>query len=558
MKYHGTYVSTRTQIDQLVRSLRPLRAAGVLRTGGWTESVHRLGAVRRWGISLAALVEMGAADFPGRVALIDDAGSLSYAMLRKQAIALAKSLRGRRTAEGRDLESLTIVARNGRGLILPMIAATYLGIGVKLLNPGCSATQLRNTMGEYPSDALFVDAEFAELAELAELPERGGAAPADHTFLTAEWSGDTTGRATLASLIDEGRTTFRHVELPARPVQQPTVIMSSGTRGVPKAVVLPVPRTPKPLGGILDAVPARSGDVIQLHVGIFHAWGWCNLQLALATGSTLIARRCFDPDTEAGDLARYGVSGIISAAVFLRDLLATVDERGLDASAVRYVVTAGSTIPPTLVNALNERFGDGRGVVCNFYGSTEHGQISIGRIEDLLDDPTTAGRPVMGVRLAIIGEDGAPVPQGETGTIYSSNSMTSLGFLSDKDSADVIDGMLSTGDTGFIDEAGRLYVCGRADDMVIRGGENVHPRTIEEFLLTLPEVRDAFVIGHQEDIVATLDASVVLNADISDDAINELVLTNVNEFSGLDHIVRVGALPRNESGKVVPRLLPQT
>ncbi|WP_276651416.1 AMP-binding protein [Corynebacterium vitaeruminis] len=293
-------------------------------------------------------------------------------------------------------------------------------------------------------------------------------------------------------------------------------------------------------------------------MSIFHAWGWCNLQLALATGSTLIARRCFDPDTEASDLARYGVNGIISAAVFLRDLLATVDERGLDASEVRYVVTAGSTIPPTLVNALNERFGDGCGVVCNFYGSTEHGQISIGRIEDLLDHPTTAGRPVMGVRLAIIGEDGAPVPQGGTGTIYSSNSMTSLGFLSDKDSADVIDGMLSTGDTGFIDEAGRLYVCGRADDMVIRGGENVHPRTIEEFLLTLPEVRDAFVIGHQEDIVATLDAYVVLNAEISDDAINELVLTNVNEFSGLDHIVRVGALPRNESGKVVPRLLPQT
>ncbi len=558
MHEHGTHVSVRTQVTQMLESLPPLVRAGVLRTGGPRESAGLIGAMGKWGMSLAALAEMGATSFPGRTALVDDAGSLTYAELRDQARALARSLRTYSDPDGRDISSVSVIARNSRGLVLPLIAAAYLGAEAKILNPGSSLAQLQDIADDYPSSVTFIDAEFGEVLETLR---------ADNRVTVAEWSGDTAGHPSLESLIAAGRREYRHVALPDRPAQKSTVIMSSGTRGVPKAVVLPVPRTPKVLGSILERIPFRSGDVIQLSVGMFHAWGWLNLHISMATGSTLLTRRWFDRDTDIRDITRHRVTGIISAAVYLRQILAGVGAdgadgaEGVDVTGVRYIVSAGNAIPPELVVELNARFGDGEGVVHNFYGSTEHGQITLATAADMVADPTTAGRPGPGVRLAIIGDDGRPVAPGQTGVIYSSNSMTSLGFLSDKDSGDIVDGMLSTGDKGFVDDDGRLYVCGRADDMVIRGGENIHPRAIEEFLLTLPQIRDAFVIGHQDDLVATLNAYIVTepgsgDGDISDRELNDAVLAGVNQFCALDNIVRVQTLPRNDSGKVVPRLLP--
>ncbi|MGP5930717.1 AMP-binding protein [Corynebacterium glyciniphilum] len=551
MHKHGTHVSARTQITQMFGSLKPLVKAGVLRTGGPKESAGLIGAMGRWGMSLAALAEMGATSFPHRTALIDDRGSLSYSELREQARALARSLRTYSDHDGSDISSISVIARNSRGLVLPLIAAAYLGAEAKILNPGSSLAQLQDIAAEYPSSVTFIDAEFDEVLDKLS---------ADNKISVAEWSdaGQASGTSgSLDVLVAAGQREYRHVVLPERPTQKSTVVMSSGTRGVPKAVVLPVPRTPKVLGSILERIPFRSGDVIQLSVGMFHAWGWLNLHISMATGSTLLTRRWFDMDTDIRDISRHKVTGIVSAAVYLRQVLAGVVDNRVDVSGIRYIVSAGNAIPPELVVELNDRFGDGTGVVHNFYGSTEHGQITLATAADMVADPTTAGRPGPGVRLAIIGDDGRELPDGQTGVIYSSNSMTSLGFLSDKDSGDVLDGMLSTGDKGFIDDDGKLYVCGRADDMVIRGGENIHPRTIEEFLLTLPQIRDAFVIGHQDDLVATINAYIITDTDVTDEDLNTAVLSGVNQFCALDNIVRVETLPRNDSGKVVPRLLPE-
>lgn len=560
MHKHNTYVSAQLNVSQMLKSLKPLMRAGVIRTGGLKESKTLIGATNRWGMSLAALVETGAASYPDRTAIIDDDGSLTFTEVRDQGRALAKSLRSLSTADGSDLRSMSLIVRNSRYMVLGLIAAAYNGMETKILNPASSLTQLQNIALEYPSDATLIDAEFTDVIAGLDVENKIITAESSAPESSAPEDADVpsvAGYARAADLIERGATEYRNVALPKHPKQQPTVIMSSGTRGVPKAVMLPVPKTPKVLGSILDKIPFRRNDVIQLSVSMFHAWGWLNLHIGLATGSTLITHRIIEPVRDAAEMEKYRVTAIISAAVYLRDLLDEVEKTGADASTVRFIVSAGNAIPPELVFHLNKRFGDGKGVVHNFYGSTEHGQITVATAEDMLDDPTTAGRPGPGVRLAIIGEDNQPVAPGETGVIYSSNSMTSVGYLSDSDSTDVVDGMLSTGDKGFVDAKGRLYVGGRADDMVIRGGENIHPRVIEEFLLTLPQIDDVFVIGNQDDIVAKLTAYIIEAEEITDEDLNNAVLAGVSKFSALDSIIRVSELPRNDSGKVVPRLLPQ-
>ena len=551
MHKHNTYVSPQLNLKQFFASFKPLKKAGVIRTGGPRQTKTTLAHTKRWGMSLAALVENGASEFPNRVAIIDDRGSLTFAELRDQGKALAKSLRSLSANGGSDVDSMSLILRNSRYMVLGLLAAAYDGMETKILNPASSLTQLQNIALEYPSDVTFVDAEFTEVIRGLETPNK---------IITSEESGDLSGLDEYLGaeeLIERGFAEYRHMELPRRPRQRPTVIMSSGTRGVPKAVVLPVPKTPKVLGSILAKIPFRPQDVIQLSVSMFHAWGWLNLNVAIANGSTMIAHRFIEPVRDAAEMEKYGATAIISAAVYLRELLAEVESTDADASTVRFIVSAGNAIPPELVVSLNERFGDGHGVVHNFYGSTEHGQITVATAAEMVEDPRTAGGPGSGVRLAILGEDNKPVPVGQTGVIYSSNSMTSVGYLSESDSTDVVDGMLSTGDKGHIDQNGRLYVGGRADDMVIRGGENIHPRVIEEFLLTLPQIDDVFVIGNQDDIVAELTAYIIEAEEISDEELNKAILTGVSKFSTLDSIIRVSELPRNDSGKVVPRLLPQ-
>ncbi|WP_349676591.1 AMP-binding protein [Corynebacterium sp. UBA2622] len=547
MRKHNTHVPVGTQIDQMVKSLKPLAQAGVLRKSGPRESLDRVRTMGKLGISLASLVETSAGSFPNRTAIIDDSGALTFTEMRDQGRALARSLRTLQAGDGGEVESIALITRNSHHMLLAMIAGSYLGVQIQILNPASSLSQLRDISVEYPSNVTFVDAEFTEVIEQLDV---------DNLVVAAEWSGPDSDRTTVTELIKRGSGELRHVALPRRPKQKPTVIMSSGTRGVPKAVVLPVPRTPKVLGGILEKIPFRSGDVLQLSVSMFHAWGWLNLQIAVANGSTLITHRWIDADREIDDVVKYQVTGIISAAVYLRQMLETVKRESLDTSSVRFIVSAGNAIPPELVIELNKYFGSGDPVVHNFYGSTEHGQISIATAKDMAEDPTTAGQPGPGVRLAILSEDGEPLPPGRTGVIFSSNSMTSMGFLSDKDSSHVVDGMLSTGDKGHIDHNGRLYIGGRADDMVIRGGENIYPRVIEEFLYTLPEVDDVYVMGEQSDLMAKLTAYVVPNSDIDRDEINAKIVNAVSDFAALDHIVCMEELPRNDAGKVVPRHLP--
>ena len=108
-----------------------------------------------------------------------------------------------------------------------------------------------------------------------------------------------------------------------------------------------------------------------------------------------------------------------------------------------------------------------------------------------------------------------------------------------------------------------LQLAGRADDMLIKGGENVYPREVEEFLGTVDGIDDVFVHGSQDDIVATLRAYVVredsvAGANLSDDMIREHVRQNLAEHNVPDEIVWMKSLPRNDGGKVVPRRLPDT
>lgn len=538
-------VPAREQARSFAHAVPHILRAGMLsmRTPGDAANWARCYA--RWGFSVGTFLDTAAHYCPQRTAIIDDIGSISYAELHHEALRLASALQLRGVRRGAQV---AIVARNSRVTPMTLAACTYLGAVPMIINPGSSAQQISRTITDYGAAALIADAEFIPALDTGEIP-----------VIAAYGDASALGVIGYAEAIAEAPAP----DLKFRPGQSLTVIMSSGTTGTPKGVVRGVPKSPAVAASLLPKIPWRREGIIQMTCSTYHAWGWLNVNLAFATKSTTIMRRVFDPRQAVEDCLRYGVTGILSAAVFLRDfekaLAALPVDKQRSLRPPEFIASSGNAIPPTLIQALHARFGP---VVCNFYGSTEHGPVASASGPELAADPSRAGTVAPGVRIALYKEDGTLAGPGERGVIYSSNSESMIGYLSRRDAVDVRDHMLSTGDYGHFDAEGFLHVHGRCDDMVIKGGENVYPREVEDFLLRQNGIADVFVRGVRNDIIARLDAYIVredtaAGRALTEEAVRDLVRTSLAQHNIPDFICWMDSLPRNDAGKVVPRSLPQ-
>ncbi|MBF6150398.1 AMP-binding protein, partial [Nocardia nova] len=162
-----------------------------------------------------------------------------------------------------------------------------------------------------------------------------------------------------------------------------------------------------------------------------------------------------------------------------------------DTSSLRVVASCGAPLAAHTVLGFMDAYGE---ILYNVYGSTEVSWATIADPADQLAAPTTAGTPPLGTKVAVLGPDHRPVPVGATGHVFVSNHMLFDGYVHSAP-PDEADGMLDTGDLGYLDATGRLFIAGRDDEMIISGGENVFPRPVEEALAYLPQVREVAVVG---------------------------------------------------------------
>ena len=176
--------------------------------------------------------------------------------------------------------------------------------------------------------------------------------------------------------------------------------------------------------------------------------------------------------------------------------------------SLRFAAASGSRMRPDVVTAFMDQFGD---VIYNNYNATEAGLIASATPEDLRAAPDTAGKPAPGTEIRVLDEDFREVPTGEVGQIYCRSGTLFGGYTSGK-TKDFHEGFMASGDMGYVDENGRLFVVGRDDEMIVSGGENVYPIEVEKTLASHPDVAEAAVIGvDDEQYGQRLAAFVVLN-----------------------------------------------
>jgi fatty-acyl-CoA synthase len=510
----------------LLRRESPLKVAGALR------------ALARYG-TLGGTGAVAAARDPDRIGLIDELGALTFGELDQRASAVAAALH-RRGLRGGD--GVAILARNHRGFLDALYGAAKCGARLILLNTDFAGPQISEVCAREGARMLICDEEY--LAAL-------GGFEAELGTLRA-WA-DSPGEDTLEHLIAEGAG----APAPPAPEQKASlVILTSGTTGTPKGAQRQDPSSLIPVAAMFSKVPLRAHETTVIAAPAFHALGFAHLLAAQALGSTVVLRRRFKPEALLQDIAAHRATAVIVVPVMLRKLLALGREAiaGVDHSSLRIIFVSGSQLGGELCLRAMDAFGP---VVYNLYGSTEVAYVTIATPEDLRVAPDCVGRPPLGSIVKILDEHGREVAQGETGRIFVSNGFAFEGYTGGG-TKEVIDGLMSTGDVGHLDEEGRLFIDGRDDDMIVSGAENVYPAEIEEQLQRHPAIAEAAVIGvPDEDWGQRLAAYVVPEAGerITEEQVKDYVREHLARFKVPRDVHLLEELPRNPSGKVLKREL---
>jgi fatty-acyl-CoA synthase len=533
-----------TQVTTKLHTIRTLFGAGILHPGRPDQILGAVMGLIRFGPTPAGGYTASAARYPNETAIIDELGTLTYKDVHERTNALAHALADDGIKEG---DGIGIMCRNHRGFIDAVVACSKLGANSLFLNTAFSGPQLTDVAEREQPKALIYDQEFGDLIKDAGKRRKRYIAWHDE-----EEHGDPTDPL-LWDLVESGDKS--DVVPPSE--HGKAVILTSGTTGTPKGASRSQPKSLDPAAALLAKIPLHARENTMIAAPMFHSWGFVHFTLGMSLSSTLVLRRKFDPEGTLSATAQHECTALIVVPVMMQRILELPEEtlKKYDLSRLRVTAVSGSALPGPLAERWMDVFGDN---VYNLYGSTEVAWASIATPEDLRAAPGTAGRPPYGTIVRIYDDDGKELPQGESGRIFVGNEMQFEGYTNGNDKERAL-GLMSTGDRGVLDENNLLTVLGRDDDMVIVGGENVYPIEVEELLIAQPEVKEVVVVGvPDEALQSRLAAYVVLHdgAQLSEEDVRGLVRGRLAKFSVPRDVVFLEALPRNATGKVVPRLLP--
>jgi fatty-acyl-CoA synthase len=505
--------------------------------------VRSLATLRTWGTTAAAGYRAGSIMHPDRCALCDERGTLTFLEVHLRTNALASEMRRGGVGQG---DGVAIMARNHRGFIEATVACSKLGANALYLNTSFAGPQITDVLTREDPAVVIYDEEFADLVQ-------EGAQ--DRTRLIS-WSapGYAASDPLLEQLIDRGET----AELEPPSEKGRVVILTSGTTGTPKGAARGQPETMEPLAALLSKIPLHARETTMIAAPMFHSWGFAHFSIGVPLTSTLVLRRRFDAEDTIRAAAHHRASALVLVPVMLQRILELgPDVLGhYDLRALRVIALSGSALPGDLAIEAMDTFGD---ILYNLYGSTEVAWATIATPQDLRAAPGTAGRPPLGTVVRLLDEHGHEVPAGETGRIFVGNEMVFEGYTGGG-GKEVIDGLMSTGDVGRLDQDGRLFVEGRDDEMIISGGENVFPREVEDLLARHQEIDDVAVVGvPDEEFGQRLSAFVVLRpgSALSEQEVQGHVRSNLARFKVPREVFFLDELPRNATGKVLKRELPR-
>ena len=358
---------------------------------------------------------------------------------------------------------------------------------------------------------------------------------------------------------------------PEQPPEETAVLLfTAGTTGLPKAVMLSHASFTSFMLTSMDPPDPDTEESTILTLPLYHVAG---LQAALAGvfgGRTIILQHQFEPHEWMALVQKHRVERALIVPTMLKQLLDHPEFDRHDLSSLRVVTYGGASMPPSLIERALPLLPGVQFI--NAFGQTETGStIAMVPPEDhVLSGPpelvekrrkrlSSIGRPLPDVEVRIVQEDGQDLPLGETGEIVARGPRLMRGYWGQPDAtADTVhDGWLYTGDLGYQDEDGYIYLSGRAKDFIKRGGEMVAPEEVEHILHACPGVEECAVIGLPDETWGERVVAVVVSTpgvELPEESLLD-ACQGLARFKRPEQVIFVGELPRNSLGKVLKNQL---
>jgi long-chain acyl-CoA synthetase len=490
---------------------------------------------------------------------------IAYAELGRRVWGAGHALKDRHgLAKG---DRLAVLAYNSPDWLLTLFGAVSVGgIGVGL-NGWWSSEEIAYGLEDSGSRYLVVDERLWPRVE----PLAGQLPALEKIFFIGD--DPPAGTVPVTELLGE------RDDVPTVPIDEddPFVILyTSGTTGRSKGCITTHRGTISQVNGIffsgaigrvLGTTAAPSGNRLPM-VGLltsplFHVGGLHSGFLSQITaGSKLVfSEGRFDPEQIMQLIEREKVTTWGAIPTMLHRLVHHPKVRDYDLSSLSAISFGGAPTPPETIARAQEVL-PWKPSYANAYGLTEtHGVATSNGGKDLLAKTTSAGRPVPVLDLAIVDEDGKPVPDGQLGQITFFGPTITPGYWNRPEATaeTVVDGWLQTGDLGYRDPDGFLFVVDRAKDMILRGGENVYCTEIENCLAEHPEIDEAAIIGVPDPELGERVKAIVRRqpgSNLSADAVRRHVAAHMASFKVPEFVEFTDEpLPRNPAGKILKNAL---
>lgn len=339
------------------------------------------------------------------------------------------------------------------------------------------------------------------------------------------------------------------------------VLFTSGTEGLPKGVML----THNNILASERAYCARLNltwqDVFMMPAPLGHATGFLHgVTAPFLIGARSVLLDIFTPDACLALLEQQRCTCMLGATPFVYDLLNVLEKQPADLSALRFFLCGGTTIPKKVARECQQR-----GIkLLSVYGSTESSPHAVVNLDDPLSRfMHTDGYAAAGVEIKVVDDARKTLPPGCEGEEASRGPNVFMGYFDEPElTARALDeeGWYYSGDLCRMDEAGYIKITGRKKDIIVRGGENISSREVEDILLQHPKIHDACVVAMSDERLGERScAYVVLKAPHYSLSLEEVVAffsrKRVAKYKYPEHIVVIEKLPRTTSGKIQKFLL---
>jgi len=344
------------------------------------------------------------------------------------------------------------------------------------------------------------------------------------------------------------------------------ILFTSGTTGPPKSAILRHRHLVSYIVDTVDFMGAAEDEATLVSVPPYHVAGVASVLSSVYAGRRIVQLPTFDPDQWIDTVLQEGITHAMVVPTMLTRIVDAIEARGGEPLlGVRTLAYGGGRMPPQVIRHALELFPITSFV--NAYGLTETSStISLlgpddHRVAQYSDDPShkrrlaSVGRPLPGIDVAVRDPHGTDLPIGSVGEIFVRGTQVAGEYL--EKGSTLIDGWFPTRDNGYVDEFGYLFLQGRNDDVIVRGGENISPGEIEDALLAHHGVTDAAAIGvpcrewgEKVVVVVLADAEPPSESELRDH-----VRTRLGSSRAPAHVVFIDELPYNDTGKLLRRVL---